>query len=722
MPRRFKPQPSLVAAALLSGAALAAAQDTTPAAPDAAASEPAQEALPEVKARAARESATGPVAGYRTTRSVTATKTDTPLNEVPQSISVITADQVVDQASQTLQDVLRYTAGVRSEMYGVDNRGDWFTLRGGSEGSTLLDGLRLPLTGWWGVVRSEPYAFERIEVLRGPASVVAGQNGPGGVVNLVSKRPLATPQREVAVQFGSYDHKQVSADLTGPVNEDGSLLYRVVALAKDSGTQVNHAFDERHFFAPSLTWKPNTDLTLTAFAEYQRDESGNVNAFYPIEGTLRPAPNGPLPYDTFIGEPDWDTYGGERKRAGYHLEYKLGTDWTVRHNLRHDRIDGKLRTMYAAWWLGFADATGAADPNGTYLNRIWYANDDEARITNGDLLFEGKLRFGNVQHTLLAGMDALSLESDHWEWPEAAATPLDVYRPVYGSFSLPALNRADAELTNTKARRWGVLLQDQVKVGDRWVVVGALRHDKARVESTGSSLQKDSATTKNLGVVFLADGGWAPYAGYSESFEPVIEPGARPKRGKQLEAGVKWQPASPRVTASGAVYRLEETNRTAAGATPQAQRVQLGKVEVQGLELEGTANLRNWDLLASYTHTQAEELTSGPTEDQQLYGIPEHAANVWAIFKFGELGVPGLRAGLGVRHTSKIGTGTTALEATVPAVTLLDALIAYDRGDWRFALNANNLTDKTYLAGCLSRGDCWFGAKRKVVGTVAYRF
>lgn len=726
-------RPAAVAGALLAWAALSPAQtstvETTETPASAPATQPADQAtaLPEVKARVSRETATGPVPGYRATRSATATKTDTPLNEVPQSISVITAEQVTDQASQTLQDALRYTAGVRSEMYGVDNRGDWFSMRGGSEGSTLLDGLRLPLTGWWGVLRNEPYAFERIEVLRGPASVVAGQNGPGGVVNLVSKRPLSEPLREVAVQFGSHDHKQLSADLSGPVNEDGSLLYRVVALTKDSGTQVDHAFDKRNFVAPSLTWRPNADVQLTAFAEYQRDESGNVNAFYPYQGTLLPAPNGPLPYDTFIGEPDWDTYGGERTRLGYHFELRLDDDWTLRQNLRHDRIDGELRTMYAAWWDGFVDATGTADPNGTYLNRVWYANDDTGRISNADLTLEGRLRFGKVQHTLLASVDGMSMKSDHWEWADGAATPLDVYHPVFGSFPLPPLDRADSGLTHTKARRWGVLLQDQIKFDERWVVVGALRHDKSR-----NNDQQDSATTKNLGVVFLADGGWSPYASYSESFEPITDSTSasgepfKPLRGKQIEAGVKWQPANPRVSASAAVFKLKETNRLVddPGTQDPNDQMQAGEITSKGFELEVAANLPAWDLTASYTYIDARTTESTNTNvlDQQLYGIPRNAAALWALYKFGAQGLPGLRAGLGVRYNDDVGTGDASVNGTVPAVTLLDALIAYDSGSWRLALNANNLTDKTYLAGCLARGDCWFGGKRKVIGTVAYRF
>lgn len=276
--------------------------------PASAASAPQEATLPKVRVTgsAADEAATAPVPGYAARRSATATKTDTPLNEVPQAITVISAEQIRDQGSPNLQEVLRYTPGVRHEMYGVDNRHDWFSLRGSSESSVLLDGLRLPMSGWWGVVRDEPYAFERVEVLRGPASVIAGQNGPGGVVNLVSKRPQAEALREVELQLGNHDHKQLAADFAGPLTDDGRLQYRLVALTRRSGTQVEHAVDERDFFAPSVAWEITPGTRLDGFAEYQKDHTGNTNAFLGYAGTLLPAPHGPISPSLFIGEPDWD--------------------------------------------------------------------------------------------------------------------------------------------------------------------------------------------------------------------------------------------------------------------------------------------------------------------------------------------------------------------------------------------------------------------------------
>ncbi|HEY0817955.1 MAG TPA: TonB-dependent siderophore receptor, partial [Rhizobacter sp.] len=540
-PQRFlSPTPIALAvmAALLPLAAVA--QDTAPAAaapasapstPSGAASAPVLTTLPAVRVKATveKESATGPVQGYSARRTATATKTDTPLNEVPQAISVITADQVRDQSSSTIQDVLRYSAGVRHEMYGLDNRGDWFTLRGGSEGSVLLDGLRLPLTGWYGVVRNEPYAFERVEVLRGPASVIAGQNGPGGVVNLVSKRPQADAVREIELQVGNHSHRQAALDLGDSFGTDGVLSYRLLTLYKESGSQVDHADQRRSFVAPSLTWKPNAGTQLTAYAEYQKDDSANVNGFFPIEGTLRPGPNGFIPHDTFIGEPAWDRYGGERRRVGYELEQSLASDWTLRHRLRRDRVEGGMRSMYAQWWLGYADATGAPDPNGTYLNRTFYATDDKSSIVNGDLLLEGKLRFGPTQHTLLVGVEGMRSRIEQLAYDDSTATPLDVFNPVYGSFALPDLSATPYDTTASRTRAVGVLLQDQVKVGESVVLVAGLRRDRVKTTTEitpfgaapETTEQDDSATSKRLGAVYLLPNGLSPYMSYSESFGAV---------------------------------------------------------------------------------------------------------------------------------------------------------------------------------------------------------
>ena len=231
-------------------------------------------------------------------------------------MTIITAAQIAEQASPNLQEALRYTAGARNELYGIDNRGDWFSFRGSDQSTVLLNGMRLPLSGWWGVMREEPFAYSEMAVLRGPSSIIAGQNDPGGVLNLASKRPQSERAREMSVRLGNYNHTEIRFDTTGPLNADRSLLYRFVGLGKNADTQINYADEQRVLLAPSLTWRGSRG-SLTPYGEYQYDRSRNTNAFLPREGTLEPAPNGPIPTDLFIGEPDWDRYGGTRWRAGY---------------------------------------------------------------------------------------------------------------------------------------------------------------------------------------------------------------------------------------------------------------------------------------------------------------------------------------------------------------------------------------------------------------------
>lgn len=665
-------------------------------------------------------------ARYAPKNSSTATKTDTPLIETPQSVSIVTAVEMRDQSSPNLQEALRYTPGVRNELYGVDNRGDWFALRGSEESTTFLDGMRLPLTGWYGVVRMEPYAYERIEVLRGPSSIIAGAMDPGGVLNLVSKRPQETASTEVSLQAGNYSLMQVGVDSTGPITQSGDWLYRFVAMTKESDTQIDHADEERTLIAPSVTWRPNDSTDITVYGEYQYDRSNNTNAFLGLEGTLYPAPNGPIPRDLFIGEPEWDTYGGTRYRFGTAMNFWLSDDWELRFNLRHDDVEGLMESMYAAWWAGFFDASGTPDPNGEYMGRPWYIYDDSSRITTSEVLMQASLSTGQVQHTLLFGFDGL-LQDGSQTSASGDGTLLNVYDPVYGTFDRPSIT---TELpVDNEIRRFGALIQDQMKIGERWNVRAGLRRDKVTNEASGAETETDWATTGNIGVVYEVIPGLAPYASYSQSFNPVAGTDAQgntfePKRAEQIEAGIKWESQSVPLQAAAAFYAIEEENRLTEDPNNFGFSVQLGKARIRGAELEVQGEVASWSLIGSYTYTRvrANAPAWGGTinEDEQLEGIPEQQASAWAVYDFSDLGLQGFRFGGGVRYVDRIGDGTG--NVFVPSVTLFDAMASYDMNSWRFALNANNVTGKDYIATCLARGDCWFGQARRIVGSVSYRW
>lgn len=268
-----------------------------------------------------------------------------------------------------------------------------------------------------------------------------------------------------------------------------------------------------------------------------------------------------------------------------------------------------------------------------------------------------------------------------------------------------------------------------MKIAERLSLRAGVRRDMVRNEVIGGDIEKDWATSTNIGVVYEVLPGLAPYASYSESFNPVSGVDAngrayKPKRGEQLEGGVKWQSQSLPLQATASVYSIEEKNRLATDPDNVDASIQIGKARIRGVELEAQGDLAAWSVLGSYTYTRvratAETWGGDVDPNEQLEGIPEHSASLWAVHDFSDRGLAGFKLGGGVRYIDRIGDGTG--DVFVPSVTLFDVMASYDTASWRFSLNANNVTDKSYLAVCLARGDCWFGQRRRIVGSVSYRW
>jgi iron complex outermembrane receptor protein len=673
-------------------------------------------ALPVVRARARveRETATGPVPGYRARRAASATKTDTPLSETPQSVTVVTRDQIVDQGATNTQDALGYAAGVRSDAYGLDSRTDSVRVRG-ADPVEYLDGLRKTNGYYTANGRTDPYTLERIEVLRGPSAMLFGQGSTGGVLNFVSKRPLAERQAEIGVQVGSFGRRQWQADLTGPLTADGEWLYRLIAVGRVADTQVDQVRDDRRLLAPSLTWRPSAATSLTLQALYQQDRTGSTSQFLPWVGTLLPSPAGPVPMNTFIGQPG-DRYDTDRRTFGWLFEHRLNDAWTVRQNLRWSRNQVDYLSAYGDSFSQPGD--WAIDPvNKRLIDRFYYREKTRLDTLSADQHVEGRVVAGAVEHRLLAGLDL-----SRFRTRQASGTglptsmggdvpPVDAYSPVYPAVPVPAL--ADRPLNTLKQS--GLYLQDQMKLHRRWIVVAGLRHDRVTNETAGQPDQQDSATTKRLGLMHAFDNGWSPYVSYSESFTPqanLAGQSFRPLRGEQWEVGVKVEPAGSALAFNAAAYDLREKNRI---NVPQPNVYnQLGQTKTRGIELEARGRLtRDLDLVAHVNHTDL---------DDQLEGLPRDQASAWAKYRFTLAGLPGFSVGAGVRWLGSFSDRSSGVGPEVPSVALVDALLAYDTAAWRFALNATNLGDKRYFSTCLSRGDCWYGARRNVVATATYRF
>ncbi|XAH22930.1 TonB-dependent siderophore receptor [Xylophilus sp. GW821-FHT01B05] len=661
----------------------------------------------QVRSDATAETATGPVNGYRATRAATATKTDTPLAETPQAVTVITRDQITDQGATNLQDALNYAAGVRSDAYGLDSRTDSVLVRG-SNADVYIDGLRQANDYYTSAARPDVYTLERIEVLRGPSAMLYGQGSTGGVVNLVSKRPQAEFQGEVGLQIGNFGRKQVQADITGPLTADGQWLYRLIAVGRNADTQVDYVRDNRALLAPTLTWRPSGVTSLTLQGLYQNDKSGSTSQFLPWSGMLTANPNGQIPTSRFIGEPG-DRYDTQRRSLGYLFEHQFNDNWTVRQNFRYAANKVDYFTHYAD---SFSLPGGwSEDPvNQRVIGRFADDTITKVRIATIDQHLQGKLQTGAVQHTLLAGLDYTRYRRDRQSG--GGEDTIDAYAPVYGN-AAPVTLVDDAR---SMQRQTGLYLQDQMKIGQHWIVVAGLRHDRVNNALAGSQDEKSQATTKRLGLMYLLDNGWSPYVSYSESFTPVAGTNAygvrfKPLRGEQIEGGVKYQPAGGSSQFTAAVWRIKEKNQTTVDPANPLNQIQVDSTSNRGIELEWKAAVTSaFDAIAHYNYTDL---------DAQLTQVPRHQAAAWGKWRFSVGDVHGLALGAGLRSMSGFRDGVAP---TTPAVTLIDALLSWDTPQWRYALNVNNLTDKTYNAVCLARGDCWYGARRTVVASATYRF
>lgn len=683
----------------------ASAAMAQPAEPAPAAPAPDAATLGEIKVRGQGETATGPVVGYRAQRSATATKTDTKLSETPQSVTVVTRDQFVDQGATNVQDALSYGAGIRPDAYGLDSRTDSVRMRG-SYPSEYLDGLRKNFEYYTSNARTEPYTLERVEVLRGPSSMLYGQGNAAGVLNMVSKRPQAERAGEIGVQLGRWDRRQVQADFTGAFSESGEWLYRVIGVARDADTQVDYVRDDRRLLAPSLTWRPNAATSVTLAALFQDDKTGSSSQFFPWAGTVASNPNGTLPVSRFIGEPGWDRYDTERRQIGWEVDHRFNNDWSVHHKLRYTNTTNDYRTFYAD---SFSLPGGwDADPVGQrVIGRFGEANLTKNQLWTNDQYLEANLTTGAVQHRVIAGFD-YAHNAKSTRSIAVSADPIDAYAPVYGNFTTGAVSQTEATLRQT-----GFYVQDQLRVGSQWLVTLGLRHDRARSAVEGALADEQSANTKRAGLMYTFASGWSPYVSYAESFtpqSPILSQVFQPLRGKQWEAGVKYDPQGSLVTFNANVYKLREKNVLRQDPISQLYNP-LDETSTHGLELELKAKISSaLDVVASYTYTDVDRL---------IEATPFNIASAWGTYRFSAFGVDGLSVGAGVRYLQSYKDGRAP---QVPRVLLGDAMVAWDAPHWRFALNVNNITDKTYIASCLDRGDCWWGTQRNIVATATYKF
>ncbi|MFI8417885.1 ferrichrome porin FhuA [Serratia sp. NPDC078593] len=674
---------------------------------------------------APQESAWGPVGTYAAKHSATGTKTDTPLVKTPQSVSVVTREEMEMRQPDTVKSALAYTPGVMVGNRGASTAYDAVNIRGFSSVGTnmYLDGLKLQDDNY-SIYQIDPYFLERAEVLRGPSSVLYGKSNPGGVVALVSKRPTTETLREVQFKMGTDNLFQTGFDFGGALDDNGMYSYRLTGLARDEDQQQVGEKSKRYAIAPSFTWRPDDRTSLTLLSNFQDDPSVGFYGWLPKEGTVENGINGKLPTSFNDGEPGYNNISRKQQMIGYAFEQELSDVWSVRQNLRYSKMDVDYRSIYG---LGISAANPAELMRGVMNSKEHlssFAVDTQA---------QAKFATGAVDHTLLMGVDYMRMRNDV-VYQYGSASNLNVVAPEYGNQSYTITGRASQV---NRQEQTGLYLQDQAE-WNNWVLTMGGRYDWSDTNSTNRlngdsvSKQQDNQFTGRAGLNYVFDSGVAPYISYSESFEPTsgADVGGNvfsASKGRQYEAGVKYAPQNRPITASMAIYQLTKSNNKVADIDHPGFTTQGGEIRSRGVELEAKAALTaNVNLLGSYTYTDAEFSKDTTLQNHTPAAIPKHMASLWADYTFYETALSGLTLGSGVRYVgSSYGDDANTFKAK--DYTVFDAAVKYDLARFNLpgssiGININNVFDKEYVSSCFATYGCYWGAERQVVATATFRF
>ena len=677
------------------------------------------------------ESAWGPVDGYLATRTAAGTKTDTALVEAPRSISIATRQQMDDRNVQNLDDAVRYMPGIVASSYGSDTRADWLRVRG-FEPTQFLDGLPLP-KGVYANPKQETWNLERLALLRGPASSVYGQTPPGGLLDMVSRRPTAQDSHEIELQYGSDNQRQINFANTGKIDDAGQFLYSLSGVVRDSGTQIDHVENKRYNIAPSLTWNIDDDTSFTLLTQFTRDDTGITSQFLPVQGTKIDMPFGKVSHHKNLGDPDWEFYDRTYYALGYAFEHRLNDVWQFRQNLRYTKSD-----------LSFQGLTVGSYPftqvdNQGNVGRTSTTVDEDISQFAVDNNFQADFATGDVRHTLLLGLDHQRSNTNYTSiFGDGLTTNVN---PIYGQPIVRPPRSSAFYDYDQKTHQTGVYVQDQMAL-DNWRLTLGGREDWVHTGTTffnkgdATNTERDKAFSGNAAISYVFDSGVVPYLSYAESFQPTTGALAsstesfKPTEGKQWELGVKYQPPGSKTLLSAAVYDLTQNNvsvTTTVGSTPITS--QTGEVKVKGLELEAVSDVTdNLKIIAAYTLAKS-EVQKGDFKGNRLQLIPNQQASLWADYTWQNGVLDGFGLGAGARYTGNTyGDQANTFLGKADAYTVFDAAVHYDLGRLdnslkgaSLALNATNLLDKDYISTCDSFY-CYYGDQRSVVASATYKW
>ncbi|PQV81596.1 ferrichrome porin FhuA [Cronobacter sakazakii] len=685
-----------------------------------------------VSAAAAQESAWGPAPTIAAKRSATATKTDTPIEKTPQSVSVVTREEMDMHQSQSVKEALGYTPGVVVSNRGASTTYDFVSIRGftsvGLSQNNYLDGLKLQ-GNFYNDAVIDPYMLERVELMRGPTSVLYGKSNPGGIISMVSKRPTTEPLHEVQFKMGTDNLYQTGFDFSDALDDNGEFSYRLTGVARSNDQQQVNAKQKRYAIAPSFTWRPDENTNFTFLSYFQKEPQTGYYGWLPKEGTVQPLPNGKRIGSDFNEGASNNSYSRNQKMVGYSFEHAFDDTFTVRQNLRFAEMKTAQQSVYG---------TGV-QADGHTLNRGTVVDNERLQNFSVDTQLQSKFATGDLDHTLLTGVDFMRMRNDiNAKFGTAPAIDL------YGSYTPEDFDFEDAEpyqLNETK--QTGIYVQDQAE-WDKWVFTLGGRYDwsqqatTVRANSTtpvaGSIERNDHQFTWRGGVNYLFDNGISPYVSYSQSFEPnafdlysTPRMAFAPSKGEQYEAGVKYVPKDMPIVITGAVYQLTKTNTLTTDPNDATKQVPSGEVRSRGVELEAKAALNaNINVTASYTYIDAEYTKDTKLKGNHVEQVPRNMGSLWGDYTFNNGPLSGLTIGTGGRFIGS-SYGDPANTFKVGSAAVMDAVVKYDLArvglpGSSVAVNVNNLLDREYVSSCFQTYGCFWGAERQVTATATFRF
>ncbi|MEO1123267.1 MAG: TonB-dependent receptor [Cyanobacteria bacterium J06639_16] len=667
---------------------------------------------------------TGTEDRYVVPNASTATRTDTPLRDIPQSIQVIPQAVFEDQGITALDDVLRNASGVLQNS--ADARGQRFVVRGFDSASVLRDGFR-PTFGFNGNIGyPELSNIERVEVLKGPAAILYGVSEPGGVINLVSEQPLANPFYEVNFELGSRSLTGGGIDFSGPLTEDGGLLYRLNVLYRDSAFYRDFDTDvERFFIAPVLQWAISDRSDLTLLLEYSDDQRPYDSGLVAIGTEVAD-----IPFTRNLSDPN-DINQSTYLRTGYQFEHRFNDDWTFRNAFNYIAYNTIFESSVV---LNLNELTG--DQVRSYIQL-----DQPSSTYNVQTNLVGEFTTGSIEHTVLVGVDYYRREAiGNIGQGFATNFVLNIFNPVYGTVPRPDFSTQPIFFDgDSYINSWGIYVQDQITLLDNLHLLAGLRYDTVNQRNVNrpslfapvasDTTQNDNAWVPRLGIVYQPVDPISLYASYSQSFAPnsgttFDGDSLQPERGEQFEVGVRAEALDGSLVASLAYFDITKRNVSTSDPNNISSVIDAGEQRSQGIELDVIGEiLPGWNIIANYAYTDARIAADNDGQvGNRLINAPEHSANLWTNYEIQTGALQGLSFGAGVNYVGDR-FGDLDNSFRLGNYFLTNAAIAYEQDTWRAAINVRNLFDVNHLTGTRnSRNEIYPGEGLTLVGTFSFEF